>query len=48
MNNPNSSGMLKGGKNILEMPCQEIGLSVPYFKDIETLQKDEGTNKSMN
>ena len=40
MNNPNSSGMLKGGKNILEMPCQEIGLSVPYFKDIETLQKE--------
>ena len=32
MNNPKSRGMLKGGKNILEMPCKEIKRSVPYFK----------------
>ena len=28
---PKSEGMLKGGLNILEVPCKEINRSVPYF-----------------
>jgi len=35
MNNPESSGMLKGGKGVLEMPCKEINRSVPYFEEID-------------
>lgn len=31
MEKPESAGMLKGGKNILESPCLEVNRSVPYF-----------------
>lgn len=34
MKRPKSSGMLQGGKNLLEMPCKEINRSVPFFKEI--------------
>lgn len=37
---PQSSGMLKGGKGILEMPCQQVQRSVPYFKELE---REDGT-----
>ena len=43
MLNPESSGMLKGGKSILEMPCKDINRSVPYFKE-----HDENKNGTMN
>lgn len=41
MRNPESSGMLKGGKNIMEMPCKEINRSVPYFEEVD--EKKQGT-----
>lgn len=34
MKRPVSSGMLKGGRNILENPCQDVNRSVPYFKEL--------------
>jgi hypothetical protein len=30
-----SFGMLKGGENILEMPCGQINRTVPYFKELD-------------
>jgi len=39
MTRPQSSGMLKGGRGILEHPCQDVNRSVPYFKE---LRQDEG------
>jgi len=41
MKNPDSWGMLKGGKNLLEMPCKDINRSVPYFEEID--EKKDGT-----
>ena len=32
--------MLKGGKNLLEMPCKDINRSVPYFEEVD--EKKEG------
>ena len=31
--------MLKGGKNLLEMPCKEINRSVPYFEEMKEGEK---------
>lgn len=39
MRRPESSGMLKGGRNILEMPCQEVNRSVPFFVELEDEDK---------
>jgi len=44
MHNPESSGMLKGGVNILEMPCKEANRSVPYFEEFDP-SKGEYPNK---
>lgn len=47
MRNPESYGMLKGGLNVLEMPCGEVNRSVPFFvelkeeKDIDTKAERE-------
>jgi len=41
MENPESSGMLKGGKSLLEMPCKGIKRSVPYFEEVD--EKTQGT-----
>jgi hypothetical protein len=30
-----SSGMLKGGQNILETPCYSVNRTVPYFVEID-------------
>lgn len=35
-----SSGMLKGGVNILEMPCLEANKTVPYFREMNK-QREE-------
>lgn len=40
MRRPESSGMLKGGHNILEMPCKEVNRSVPYFEEVK---KEQGS-----
>lgn len=44
MNKPNSRGMLTGGKNILEMPCQDINRSVPFFKELVKNSQPEDAN----
>lgn len=30
-----SSGMLKGGKNIMEIPCASVNKTVPFFKELK-------------
>ena len=34
-NESSSSGILKGGKNIFEIPCASINKTVPYFKEMK-------------
>ena len=34
MMRPKSTGMLTGGKNVLEMPCYQVNRTVPYFKEL--------------
>ena len=41
---PESSGMLSGGKGILEMPCKNINRSVPWFEEFDPT-KGEYPNK---
>ena len=43
MTSPMSSGMLQGGKNILEYPCVQANRSVPYF-----IKHDDSKGESMN
>ena len=35
MTKPKSSGLLSGGKNILEIPCSEVNRSVPFFVELK-------------
>ena len=35
MQDPESFGMLKGGINVLEMPCGEVNRSVPFFVELQ-------------
>jgi hypothetical protein len=41
MHSPESFGMLKGGQNMMEMPCKEIKRSVPYFEEIN--EEEQGS-----
>jgi len=41
MHRPESVGMLKGGNNVMEMPCKEINRSVPYFEEVD--EEEQGT-----
>ena len=44
MTKPESSGMLSGGKSILETPCKNIDRSVPWFEEFD-VSKGEYPNK---
>ena len=45
--NPKSSGMLQGGKNILEYPCQNVSRSVPYFKKHDNSKNGKNMNEEI-
>jgi len=41
MHRPESAGMLKGGQNLMEMPCKEINRSTPFFEEVD--EEEHGT-----